>query len=117
MIYSPPRHDDPRHSSLYGGITGWASHAQQRILAFLALGGIVAWAGLLVVDWRKAPAAGILLTLSAVAAWGLVEQRAANPHSVFIRVAQVLLTMLGTITAVMGGFALLFWILGRAPVL
>ena len=117
MIYSPPHYDDPRHPSLYDGITGWASHAQQRILTGIALVGIVAWAGLLAVDWRQAPAAGFLLTLSAVAGWGLLEQRAATPHSVVIRAAQVLLIVLGTITAVVAGFALLFWAMGPAPVL
>ena len=116
MIY-PPHYDDPRHPSVYDGITGWASHAQQRMLIALTLAGVVAWAVLLMVDWRHGPAAGLLLTVSAVSGWGLLEQRAATPHSGFIRVAQVLLVVLGTITAAVGGFALLYWVMGPAPVL
>jgi hypothetical protein len=117
MIYSPPHYDDPRHPSIYDGITGWASHAQQRVLVGLVLAGIAAWTVLLIVDWRHGPAAAVLLTVSAVSAWGLLEQRAATPHSGLITVAQVLLIVLGTTAAVVGGFALLYWVMGPAPVL
>jgi hypothetical protein len=117
MIYSPPHYDDPRHPSLYDGITGWASHAQQRFLTGIAVAGILEWTGLVILDWRQGPGAGFLLTLSAVAGWGLLEQRAAIPHAALITAAQVLLVILGTITAVMGGFAWLFWVMGPAPVL
>jgi hypothetical protein len=117
MIYSPPHFDDPRHPSLYDGLTGWASHAQQRLLLGIAVVGILEWTGLVLLDWRHGPAAGFLLTLSAVAGWGLVEQRAARPHAALTTVAQVLLMILGTIAAVVGGFAWLFWVMGPAPVL
>lgn len=117
MIYSPPHFDDPLHPSFYGGIAGWASHAQQRLLIGIAVAGILEWTGLVILDWRDGPAAGFLLTLSAVAGWGLLEQRASMPHAASIRAAQLLLIILGTITAVVGGFAWLFWIMGPAPVL
>ena len=117
MIYSPPHYDDSRHPSLYDGITGWASHAQQRMLAGIAVVGLVALGFLLVMDWRNGPIAGFLLTGSAVAGWGLLEQRAVIPHSALIRVAQVILVVLGTIAAVVGGFAVLFSVMGPAPAL
>ena len=117
MIYQPAHFDDPRHPSLYDGITGWASHARPRALAAIALGGITLWAAILGVDWRHGPMAACLLTLSAVAAWGLLEQRAATPHSGFITAAELFLVVLGTATAVVSGFAVLFWVMGPAPVL
>ena len=117
MTNSPPHYGDLRHQSLYDVITGWASHAQQRLLAALAAAGLVAGIALVVSDWRRVPIAGLLLIASAVGAWGLLEQRTATPHSVLIRVLQGLLVLLGTIAAIMGGFALLFWVMGPAPVL
>ena len=117
MMY-PSRHfDDPRHPSLYDGITGWASHARQRSLAAMVIAGVGAWAAVLGIDWRHGPMAACLLTASAVAGWGLLEQRASTPHSGLITVAELLLVALGTMTAVVSGFALLFWIMGPAPVL
>lgn len=41
MILSPPHYDDPQHASIYDGFTGWASQARQRLLAGIALAGIV----------------------------------------------------------------------------
>jgi hypothetical protein len=117
MIYSPPHFNDPRHPSLYDGITGWASHAQQGLLIGIAVAAILEWTGLVILDWRQGPAAGFLLTLGAVAGWGLLEQRASTSHATLITAAQVLLIILGTITALVGGFAWLFWIMGPAPVL
>lgn len=117
MIYSPPHYDGSNHPSVYDGITGWAAHAQQRLLAGLAAAGIAAGVALLVSDRRRVAVAGLLLVASAVGVWGLLEQRAATPHSVVIRVAQALSVVLGTIAAVLGGFALLFWVMGPAPVL
>jgi hypothetical protein len=117
MILAPVHYDDPRHPSIYDAITGWASQARARTLAAVALGGVADWAALFAADWRLAPAAGVLLTLSAVSGWGLLEQRAATPHSLFITVAQVLLFVAGTVAAVISGFAVLFWVMGPAPVL
>jgi hypothetical protein len=117
MIYQPAHFDDPRHPSLYDGLTGWASHARPRALATIALGGIAVWALILGIDWRHGPMAACLLTLSAVAAWGLLEQRSATPHSGLIAAAELVLVVLGTATAVVSGFAVLFWIMGPAPVL
>jgi hypothetical protein len=72
---------------------------------------------LLLLDWRYLPISGFLLTGAAVGGWGLLEQRAATPHSTLIRVAQLGLIALGTIGAVVAGYALLFWVMGPAPVL
>ena len=117
MIYSPPHYDDPQHASIYEGITGWASHARQRLLAGIAFAGIVGGAALLLIDWRHVPFAGLLLTGGAVGAWGLIEQRALVPHSMPITIAQGLLVALGIIAAIVGGFGVLFWVMGPAPVL
>ena len=68
-------------------------------------------------EWRHLPIAGFLLTSSAVAGWGLVEQRATTPHSTSIKVVQGLLMVIGTLAAVIGGFALLFWVMVLVPVL
>jgi hypothetical protein len=117
MILASAHYDDPRHPSIYDAITGWASHAGARTLAVMAVAGLVDWAALFVADWRLAPAAAILLTLSAVSAWGLLEQRATSPQSVLRATAQSLLFVAGTVAAVVSGFALLFWVMGPAPVL
>lgn len=117
MILAPAHYDDPRHPSVYDAITGWASHARARILAAVAIGGMADWGALFAADWRLTPAAGILLTLSAVSGWGLLEQHAATPHSRLITTAQILLFLAGTVAAVVSGFAVLFWVMGPAPVL
>ncbi|HEY8259464.1 MAG TPA: hypothetical protein VIG08_17530 [Gemmatimonadales bacterium] len=117
MILSPPHYDDPQHPSLYDGLTGWASHAHQRLLIGLVAAGIVAAGVILVIDWRRVPISGLLLTVSAVAGWGLLEQRAATPHSALVAATQTILVVLGTIAAVIAGFGLLFWVMGPAPVL
>jgi hypothetical protein len=117
MIYSPPHFDDPMHPSLYDGITNWASHARQWILIGIVMMGIAALGVLLVMDWRYVPILAFLVAGAAMGGWGLLEQRAAMPHSALIRVAQICLVVLGTIAAGVGGFALLFWAMGPAPVL
>lgn len=117
MIYSPPHFNDPFHPSVYDSITGWAAHARVRWLVALTLAGVAVGAALVLTDWRRAPLAGLVLVASAVGAWGLLEQRTATPHSRVVRAAQTLLVLLGTLGAVIGGFALLFWVMGPAPVL
>lgn len=117
MIYSAPHSDDPFHPSLYDGLTNWASHAHQRVLAAITAMGLIAGGALLVYDVRRVPIAGLLLTMSAVAGWGLLEQRSATPHSPLIAATQKLLVVLGTIAAIIAGFGLLFWVMGPAPVL
>lgn len=117
MILSRPHYDDPQHPSLYDGLTGWASRAPQRLLGGLVAAGIVAAGVILAVDWRRFPVSGLLLTVSAVAAWGLLEQRATAPHSALVATTQTILVVLGTVTAVVAGFGLLFWVMGPAPVL
>jgi hypothetical protein len=117
MIHSTQRYDDPQHPSVYDGIVRWASHARKRVLAGITAAGIVAAAALLIDDWRSLPIAGAFLTLSAVGGWGLLEQLTATPHSALTTAGQVLLVVLGTIAAIIGGFGLLFWVMGPAPVL
>ena len=117
MIDSPPHFNDPLHPSVYDGITGWAAHARVRWLVVLTVAGMAVGTALVVTDWRRAPLAGLVLVASAVGGWGLVEQRAAVPHSRRVRLAQALLVVLGTLGAVVGGFAVLFWVMGPAPVL
>ena len=117
MILSPPHYDDPRHPSLYDGLTGWAVRARPRVLAGISVGAGLAWAALVLLDWRHGPIGGVLLSASAVAIWGLLEQRAATPHSRMIALAELLLVVLGTATAVVSLFAALFWVMGPAPVL
>ena len=117
MIYSPPHFNDPFHASVYDAITDWASHARQRLLVALTIAGIVAGTVLVATDWRRTPIAGLTLVMSAIGGWGLLEQRTRLPHSREIRVAQGVLVLLGTLGAVVGGFAVLFWVMGPAPVL
>ena len=117
MIYSPPHFNDPSRPSVYDGITGWASHARQRSLVSLTIAGIVIGMTVVLLDWRRGPLAGLVLVASAIGVWGLLEQRAAVPHSRWIQVAQGLLVLLGTVGAIVGGLAVLFWIMGPAPVL
>jgi hypothetical protein len=117
MIYSPPHFNDPFHPSVYDGITGWAAHTRVRWLVALTIAGIGVGTALVVTDWRRAPLAGLLLVASAIGAWGLLEQRTATPHSRGVRVAQSLLVLLGTLGAIVGGFTVLFWVMGPAPVL
>jgi hypothetical protein len=117
MIVTRQHYDDPRHPSAYDAITGWAAHARPRTLWAVAVGGAVVWAALLAADWRLGPAAAVLLTGSAVSAWGLLEQRAGTPHTPLAAAAQLLLFLLGTVAAVVSGFAWLFWVMGPAPVL
>ncbi|HEY7612197.1 MAG TPA: hypothetical protein VH764_04335 [Gemmatimonadales bacterium] len=117
MIYSPPHYSNPLDRSLYQGITGWASHASQRLLAGLTATGMVVGAAVVAIDWRRAPLAGLLLIAAAVGAWGLIEQRAVMPHSRLIRAMQGALVLLGAVGAVVAALALLFWVMGPAPVL
>ena len=117
MILSPPHFDDPTHPSLYDGLTGWAAHARPRLLAAAAAAGVADWLALLLLDWRHGAIGGMLLTVSAVAVWGLLEQRASTPHSRAVTLAETLLVVVGTVMAVVSGFAALFWVMGPAPVL
>jgi hypothetical protein len=117
MIHSPPHFNDPSHPSVYDAITGWASRARQRLLLGLTISGIGVAAALIATDWRRAPIAGLVLVVSAIGGWGLLEQRTRIPHSREIRAAQAVLVLLGMLGAVVGGFAVLFWIMGPAPVL
>jgi hypothetical protein len=117
MFVARQHYDDPRHPSIYDAITGWASHARPRTLSAVAVAGAAAWAALVAVDWRLGPAAAVLLTSSAISAWGLLEQRAATAHTALTTVTQRLLFALGTAAAVVSGFAWLFWVMGPAPVL
>ena len=117
MILSPPHYDDPSHPSLYDGLTGWAARTRPRALAAISLCAGLDWAALVLLDWRHGPIGGVLLTASAVAIWGLLEQRAATPHTRVIALAETLLVVLGTAAAVVSLFAALFWVMGPAPVL
>lgn len=117
MVHSTQHYNDPRHPSVYDGIARWASHARQRVLVGVTGAGVVAAAALLIDDWHRLPVAAALLTASAVGGWGLLEQLAPTSHSAMITVGQALLVVLGTIAAIVGGFGLLFWVMGPAPVL
>ncbi len=117
MIYAPPHHPDPPHHSLYEGLTGWASHARQRVLVGLGASSLMIGSAVIAVDWRRAPVAGLSLVMATVACWGLLEQRAQIPHSAVIRMAQGLLVALGALGAIVAGLGLLFWAMGPAPVL
>lgn len=117
MIFAPPHHSDPVRHSLYEGLTQWASHARQRMLAALAATSLLIGSAVVVLDRRRAPVAGLMLIMATVACWGLLEQRAHVPHTTVVRVAQGLLVLLGTLGAVVAGLGLLFWVMGPAPVL
>jgi hypothetical protein len=77
--------------SLHAGITRWAGHADVTVL--------------------------VLLSVSAVGAWGLVEQKTAHPHSRLVVLAEWLLAIIGGMTAAAGALGILFWLLGPAPIL
>jgi formate hydrogenlyase subunit 3/multisubunit Na+/H+ antiporter MnhD subunit len=115
VIYTPPHFDDPMHSSLYDGITNWATHAQQWLLASVATLGIGVLGVVAAIDWRFVPVAGCLVTATTVAGWGLLEQRAAKPHSAWTRAVQTSLVIVGSIGAILSGCAFLFWVMGPAP--
>jgi hypothetical protein len=117
MIDSPPHFNDPSHPSVYDAVTGWAAHARVRWLVAITIAGIAVGVTLVAIDWRRGPLAGLMLMASAIGAWGLVEQRATVPHSKRVRLAQAMLVLLGMIGAVVGGFTVLFWVMGPAPVL
>jgi hypothetical protein len=116
MIQSA-RHPDLENQSLYGGITAWASHARHAVLAALAVTGLIGAGAVLLIDWHRLPLALFLTTGTTIGVWGLVEQRAHVPHSTAITLSQRVLVVAGTIAAALGGFGLLFWVMGPAPVL
>ena len=103
--------------SLHAGITRWAGRADATVLALLAILGTGGAAVMLTVDWRRWPLAAMLLSVSAVGTWGLVEQKTARPHSRLVIAAEWLLAGLGGAAAAMGALGILFWLLGPAPIL
>lgn len=117
MIYSPPHFNDPLHPSVYDGITGWASHTRVRWLVALTIVSIAIGIAVVAIEWRRAPLAGLTLVASAIGGWGLLEQGTRVPHSRGVQVAQWVLVALGTLGAIVGGFTVLFWVMGPAPVL
>lgn len=107
----------PRPESLYAAVTRWAAHARPSTLRLLATLGLGGAGGILLLDWTRWPLAGVLLTLSTIGAWGLVEQRAAHPRTVLVAATESALTGLGTVVAALVALGLLFWLMGPAPVL
>ena len=103
--------------SLYSGITRWAAHASTPLLAFLVVAGLPGAAAILLLDWRRWPFAAILFTAATVGAWGLVEQRAAHPHSVSVRLTESFLAVLGMLLAAGAALGFFFGFLGPAPIL
>ena len=103
--------------SLYSGITRWAAHASVPMLGFLVAAGLPGAAVILLLDWRRWPFAAILFTGATVGAWGLVEQRAAHPHSVPVRLTESLLAVLGMLLAAGAALGFFFGFLGPAPIL
>lgn len=93
----------------------WATHARPRalrIMSVLGLGGSIA---VLLLDWRRWAFAGLLLTASAVGGWGLVQHRAARPHSRAVVLTEHLLAALACLIGFLGVVGLLLGLLGPAP--
>lgn len=103
--------------SLHAGITRWAGHADITVLALLTILGAAGTIVMVTVDWRRWPLAALLLSVSAVGAWGLVEQKTAHPHSRLVVLVEWLLAGIGGMTAAAGALGILFWLLGPAPIL
>jgi hypothetical protein len=101
--------------SIYAAVTRWAAHAPPSTLRLLATLGLLAAAAILVLEWRRWPVAGALLSVSTVGAWGLLEQRATRPHSRAVGLAETLLAGLGIVVAALVGLGTLLWVLGPAP--
>ena len=117
MIRSAPEPEAARNESLYQGITTWAAHADRPLLATMLILGLAGAPAVVLLDWRIWPAAALLITVSTVAAWGLIEQQVSSRRSFAVSAAQWLLVAVGTITAVLASFGLLFWLMGPAPIL
>jgi hypothetical protein len=107
----------PAGESLHAGIVRWAGRADVTLLVLLAVLGGAGAMVMLTVDWRRWPLAAVLLSVSTVGAWGLVEQKAALPHSRLVIVTEWMLAGIGGTAAATGALGILFWLLGPAPIL
>jgi hypothetical protein len=103
--------------SLHAGITRWAGRADVTVLILLTVLGAVGTVVMVTVDWRRWPLAALLVSISAVGAWGLVEQKTAYPHSRLVVLLEWLLASIGGMAAAAGALGILFWLLGPAPIL
>jgi len=116
MAASLPHHA-PVGESLHTGITSWAAHAPRRLLAVITLVGAVSAPIVLRIATAGWPAAGFLVSLASIGAWGLLEQRGPIPHARWLVAAQWLLMTIGALATVVSGLGLFFWMLGPAPIL
>lgn len=112
----PPQVLRSHHSeSPVPALARWAALARPGLMLRLAQFGIGAAALVLVLDWRRWPAAAGLLAAGLLGVWGVVEQNAPEPHPTPVTVAERVLVVLGVVVAAAAGFGLFFWILGPAP--
>ncbi len=93
----------------------WVIHAHPRALLLMSVLGLGGSIAVLLLDWRKWAFAGLLLTASAVGGWGLVQHRAARPHSRAVVITEHLLAALACLIGFFGVVGLLLGLLGQAP--
>lgn len=105
----------PRSESPVVALARWAARARPSLMLRLAQVGIGAAALVLVLDWRRWPAAAGLLAAGLLGVWGVVEHHAPEPHTKPVTAAEQALVLLGVVLAAAAGFGLFFWILGPAP--
>ena len=92
-----------------GRLTRTASDAQLWIVLGTAVASIVIIA---TSDFKRWPVIGVAGAFAALALWGLIQHRIASHNSRGLATTAVILAVLGGMLAFIGGFGLLFWMLG-----
>jgi hypothetical protein len=111
--------DVPPHvaedQTLYALITRNVTRVHPWVLATMTVVGGAGGAALLIVRWHWWASSFVLLTSASIAAWGLIEQHAAQPHTRVIRVAEWLLSAAGLLLGFASLFGVMFQIMGPPP--
>jgi hypothetical protein len=112
-LHAPPSEHEPE--SIYAAVTRWATHAPPQALTITSILGLGGAITVLLLDWHQWALAGLLLTATTIGAWGLIEHKAAQPHSRLVALTEHLLAGLGCVLGFAAALGLLLGLLGPAP--
>ncbi|MEO8294487.1 MAG: hypothetical protein ABI613_03150 [Gemmatimonadota bacterium] len=114
-MYSPTQRLASRHESPYAALQRWTGTAPERLLRVMLFACAAGVAGIILLQNDHFILASPMVTLGSVGGWGLLG-REPRP-STGTRALGFILCLIGTLSLVIGGFALLMRVMGPAPVL
>lgn len=109
----PMRHGE----SIYAGITRWAARAERHLLEVMFWSGSLGSLAIAVIDTGHFLIATPMITLASIGGWGLAERDRRQHASRLSQFLEATFLVLGCLSAIVGSFALLIWIMGPAPIL